>query len=68
MKIEAIKSLTKSKGKSMSWLASKMGMNTATLYRKINRGGGTITLDEADAMKKALEMDNETARDYIFGE
>lgn len=37
-------------------VAKAIGSNAATLYRRLNGGGGTFTIDEADKIAKILSL------------
>ena len=43
-------------GMNVEKLASKVGMDKATLYRKINTNGENFTIKEADSISKALNL------------
>lgn len=54
-------------GKTVTELADDIGVDKATLYRKLNNPG-TITLREADAIVKSLSLTSEDAIAIFFSE
>ena len=53
-------------GLSVGDLAMKIGINRATLYRKIGEGGGTFLVREVNAITAALGLSVEEAMDIFF--
>ncbi len=47
-------------------LASKIGIDKATLYRKINGNGESFTIKEADAMVRELDIPSDEAMSIFF--
>lgn len=58
----------KRKNETVSTVAEKIGLDASTLYRKIAGNGEKITLQQADAMKRVLAIDKETAERIFFSE
>ncbi len=54
-------------GKSVSDIANEIGIDPATLYRKLSNPG-LITLREADAIAKCLKLSAEDAVAIFFSE
>lgn len=54
------------KGINVGVLAERIGIDRATLYRKINAEGKTITLHEADLIAKELELTCEEVNAIFF--
>lgn len=49
-------------------LADIMGMDRATLYRRLERKGENFTIKEADIIAKALNLDVEEANAIFFSQ
>lgn len=47
-------------------LAKRMGIDRATLYRKINRDGETFTIKEVNLIVKILNLTTEEAMEIFF--
>lgn len=55
-------------GLNISELAELIGIDKATLYRKINANGQTITIKEADMISKELKLSKEEVNDIFFSQ
>ena len=55
-------------GMNISELAELIGIDKATLYRKINANGQTITIKEADLISKDLKLSKEEVNDIFFSQ
>ena len=55
-------------GLNISELAELIGIDKATLYRKINANGQTITIKEADMISKELNLSREEVNDIFFSQ
>lgn len=55
-------------GMNISKLAELIGIDKATLYRKINANGQTITIKEADLISKELKLSKEEVNDIFFSQ
>ena len=53
-------------GFNVETLASEIGVDRSTLYRKLNEGE-KITIGDAQKIKIALGLTNDEARDIFFG-
>lgn len=53
-------------GMSIDLLAQKIGINRATLYRKLNSDGETLLISEANAIVTALNLSAEEAMAIFF--
>lgn len=49
-------------------VASAVGINTSTLYRRISRGGGSFTIEEADKIAKVLNLTAEELNEIFFAQ
>ena len=49
-------------------LAKEVGVDRATLYRRINGGGGAFTIEEADKIAKALLLDADELNKIFFAQ
>ena len=65
---ELLMDTIKNKNESVESVARRIGIDKSTLYRKIAKGGKSITLQEADAIKKDLSLDKETAEKIFFAD
>ena len=55
-------------GMNISELAELIGIDKATLYRKINANGQTISIKEADLISKELKLSKEEVNDIFFSQ
>lgn len=73
-KEEKVVNINKLKGKivergiNVSDLAKLIGIDKATLYRKINANGEAITIREADMISKELKLSREEVNDIFFSQ
>lgn len=49
-------------------LAESMGINRATLYRRLNGGGDSLSIKEADAILKKLKLTEKEAASIFFSQ
>ncbi len=49
-------------------LASEIGINKSTLYRKFKKGGDTFEIWEVQKIVKILELTDEETKDIFFGD
>ena len=56
------------RGLSITSLAEEMGINRATMYRKLANGGENISVHEANVMARYLKLSQQEAMDIFFGE
>lgn len=55
-------------GLNISILADEIGIDKATLYRKIRENGDPITIREADKISEALNLSKEEVNDIFFSQ
>lgn len=55
-------------GLNISILADEIGIDKATLYRKISENGDPITIREADKISEALNLSKEEVNDIFFSQ
>ena len=55
-------------GMSIGILADKMGINKATLYRKLSGNGDNFTIFEANKLAEILELDASEAQTIFFSQ
>jgi hypothetical protein len=55
-------------GLNVSILADRIGIDKATLYRKINENGAPITIREADKISEELNLSKEEVNDIFFSQ
>ena len=56
------------RGMSIIELASKIGIDKATFYRKLNTNGETFLIKEADAIAKELNLTYEEVQSIFFSQ
>ena len=49
-------------------LATIVGIDKSTMYRKLNSGGDEFTIGQADVIAKALSLDAEEAQAIFFSQ
>jgi predicted transcriptional regulator len=64
MNVNKLKGKIVEKGLTIGKLASMIGINRSTLYRKLN--ASTLTVKEVNLIVKALELSREEAIDIFF--
>lgn len=55
-------------GLSIAEVADKMEINKATLYRKLENGGATLTVKDANLLVKILDLTAEEAMAIFFAQ
>lgn len=66
--VEMLKKTIKRKGITPKQLASQIGINVATLYRRLNNQGEDFTIAEAEAIADVLKLNNKEFRLIFFAE
>lgn len=56
------------KGFSVASLAAKLGMDKATLYRKLGSGGKSMTVQDANRIVEALGLSADEATSIFFSQ
>lgn len=56
------------KGFSVASLAAKLGMDKATLYRKLGNGGKSMSVQDANRIVEALGLSAEEATSIFFSQ
>lgn len=56
------------RGLSIPILAEKIGIDKATLYRKIGKNGDTITIHDADMISDELKLTRNEVNDIFFSQ
>jgi DNA-binding phage protein len=56
------------KGMNVSYLASKVGINASTLYRRLKGGGGSFTIEEADKIASVLALTSSELNSIFFAQ
>lgn len=67
MKILKLRGKMVERGYNVEALAAKIGVDRATLYRKLN-DGEKFTIGDAKKIKTALELTGEEANEIFFGQ
>ncbi len=68
MDLQAFHSVLASKGMTKTELARNIGMDRATIYRKLATNGERFTVQEVNAIRRALRLDQQTANKIFFEE
>ena len=68
MNINKLKGKIVEKGMTTEALASKMGVDRSTLYRKINSKGETFTIKDANMICSILSLTSEEATAIFFSQ
>lgn len=66
--INKLKGKIVERGMNVETLANIVGMDRATLYRKINANGESFTIKEADSISKALNLTYEEVNSIFFSQ
>lgn len=66
--VDKLKGKMVEKGFNVERLAKRIGMTRATLYRRMENDGEDITIAEADAICKALELTGQEASIIFFNQ
>ena len=64
--IKQLKDAIKNSGVSHEMIARELGINESTLYRKLQRGGSTITVEQAQKMTNLLNLAPDKAQSIFF--
>lgn len=56
------------KGFTIGTLADKIGINRASLYRKMDNSNGTMLIKDADAIASALNLTRDEVNDIFFSQ
>ena len=68
MKTELLREKIRQSGKGMAVVASGIHIDASTLWRKLQGGGGSFTVAQADALKDVLGLSSQEAYDIFFGQ
>lgn len=53
---------------SVEEVAASIGLNVSTLYRRLNSGGGTFTIEEADKIATLLDLTADELNKIFFAQ
>lgn len=67
MNVNKLKGKIVEQGLSIEYVAKKIGIDRSSLYRKLNNEGETLTIKEANAIVKVLDIPPNEALDIFFG-
>ena len=67
MNVNKLRAKIVEKGLSIDIVAKEIGINRSSLYRKLNNAGETLTIKEANAIVKVLNITADEATDIFFG-
>ena len=66
--INKLKGKVVENGITLERLAAEIGMDRATMYRKIKAGGENFSIKEADLIVKSLRLNKEEAVNIFFSQ
>nr|WP_306799569.1 XRE family transcriptional regulator [Enterocloster bolteae] len=66
--INKLKGKVVENGVTLERLAAEIGMDRATMYRKIKAGGENFSIKEADLIVKSLRLNKEEAVNIFFSQ
>lgn len=64
--IYKLRDAIKSSDHTITSLSTALGIDESTFYRKLSKNGATFTLEQADAIKRELKLDADTAQEIFF--
>ena len=67
MNVNKLKAKMVERGLNVSQVAEKIGIDRSSLYRKLNNQGETLTVKEAKAIVKVLNITPREAASIFFG-
>lgn len=67
MNVNRLKGKIVENGLNITAVAKEMGIDRATLYRKLNNKGETLTIREAQNLVKILDINPDEATSIFFG-
>lgn len=67
MNVNKLKAKMVERGLNVSQVAEKIGIDRSSLYRKLNNEGETLTVKEAKAIVKVLNITPREAATIFFG-
>lgn len=68
MNVNKLRGRIVERGLTMAEVANHLDINRASLYRKMNSEGETLTIKEANKIVELLEINPEEATEIFFGE
>ena len=63
---DKLKQALRAKGLTIDVASSAIGINPATFYRKVNKGGTTFTVAEVSKFAELLNMDGKALSEIFF--
>ena len=66
MNVNKLKGKMVEKGLNVTMLANELGIDRATLYRKLNNKGATLTIREANRIAEILDLTGKEAVEIFF--
>lgn len=68
MNVNKLKGKIVEKGMNVTALAEQMGIDRATLYRKLKNSGQTLTIREVNKIVEVLELTEKEALEIFFAD
>jgi len=66
LNVNKLKGKMVEKGLNVTMLANELGIDRATLYRKLNNKGATLTIREANRIAEILDLTGKEAVEIFF--
>jgi len=66
LNVNKLKGKMVEKGLNVTMLANELGIDRATLYRKLNNEGATLTIREANRIAEILDLTSKEAVEIFF--
>lgn len=66
VRIGQLRDAIKNSSHSISSLSNAIGIDESTFYRKLSRNGSTFTLEQADLIKRELNLSAQIAQEIFF--
>lgn len=64
--VSMLRDAIKNSNHTIKTLAIAIGIDESTFYRKLSRDGSTFTLEQADLIKRELNLNAKKAQDIFF--
>lgn len=66
MNIQKLKAKIVEKGWTIAYFCEKIGISSATFYRKVNNDGDSFTIGDARKIVDVLDLSGDDAKDIFF--
>ena len=65
--VDKLREAIKNSNHSITTLSAALGIDDSTFYRKLSKSGSTFTIEQADTIKRELNLSAKVAQDIFFG-